>query len=314
MLARRRLIQQAAAFRLHARLIVTPPPRQPYNYQPPTPPPETWLTTYLKKNPRAMRVFEGFTSAIGINSPKQVAGRQSYVIYQNACATREAAELDFWHQKCRLPPTFQSWFTVTNLHVWMLTVRLRALPPPHGTYYVQALVDHFFLDVEDRIRAVLSKKAPERLVTRQMKIFREQWAGLGLSFDYALALSSPHTAPEKRNGDVEMAAAVWRNLLGARGANGITESSDGAVVKRSATDTDTEMPKVQTDPNLEQFDDGSGMHDFMGEDTRLYVMYPELMVTIITYIRRELIRLEAVRDEQITQGHGVGLWGSIQIQ
>src|ERR1700722_19874531 len=56
---------------------------------------------------------------------------------------------------CHLPPTFQSWFTITNLHIWLLTVRLRALPPPHGNYFVQSLIDHFFLDVEDRIRAVL---------------------------------------------------------------------------------------------------------------------------------------------------------------
>ena len=34
-------------------------------------------------------------------------------------------------------------------------VRLRALPAPHGTYFVQGLIDHFFLDVEDRVRAVL---------------------------------------------------------------------------------------------------------------------------------------------------------------
>ena len=39
--------------------------------------------------------------------------------------------------ECRLPPTFQTWFTVTNLHVWLLTVRFRALPPPYGDNFVQ---------------------------------------------------------------------------------------------------------------------------------------------------------------------------------
>ena len=109
---------------------------------------------------------------------------------------------------CHLPPTFQSWFTITNLHVWLLTVRLRALPTPHGTNYVQGLIDHFFLDVEDRIRAALSKKAPERVVTRQMKIFREQWNGLGLTLDYALGLSSPYSPTPRNDGDAEMAAAA----------------------------------------------------------------------------------------------------------
>lgn len=69
-----------------------------------------------------------------------------------------------------LPPTFQSWFTITNLHVWMAIVRLRALPSSHGRHFVQALIDHFFFDVEDRLRAILGKSAPERLVTRQMKV------------------------------------------------------------------------------------------------------------------------------------------------
>lgn len=155
--------------------------------------------------------------------------------------------------ECHLAPTFQSWFAVTNLHVWLLTVRLRALPQPDAQNHIQGLIDHFFLDVEERIRAVLQPastpnidptpdpsssssstaspsstlsfytiangrpdkkrprgKAPERLVTRQMKILKEQWAGLGMSLDLALV-----------KGDTEMAGAIWRNLLGGRGARGI---------------------------------------------------------------------------------------------
>ena len=73
--------------------------------------------------------------------------------------------------------------------------------------YLLGLVDHFFLDVEDRIRQALSRKAPERLVTRQMKIFREQWAGLGLAFDYALGLSTADSVGRMGDSDAEMAAA-----------------------------------------------------------------------------------------------------------
>jgi cytochrome b pre-mRNA-processing protein 3 len=129
---------------------------------------------------------------------------------------------------------------VTNLHVWLLTVRLRALPAEHGRHYIQALIDHFFIDVEDRVRAVLQprdpqpepytfessfylnpnalpkeeaesgekrkrklSRAPDRIVTRQMKIFKEQWAGLGLAFDLALV-----------RGEEELAAAIRRNPQG----------------------------------------------------------------------------------------------------
>ena len=92
---------------------------------------------------------------------------------------------------------------------------------------VSGLIDHFFLHVEDRIRQALSRKAPERLVSRQMKIFREQWVGLGLSLDYSLGLSSPSAqalaGPKAADADAEMAAAIWRNFLGARGAQGIVD-------------------------------------------------------------------------------------------
>ncbi|KAG6915132.1 hypothetical protein DXG01_013096 [Tephrocybe rancida] len=235
---------------------------------------------------------------------------------------------------CRLPPTFQSWFTVTNLHIWMLTVRLRALPD--GKYYTQALIDHFFIDIEDRIRTVLQppstptkpytfsspfyvnpnapspddpkdskgrtkprSRAPDRLVTRQMKIFKEQWAGMGLAFDLGLV-----------KGDMEMAAAVWRNLLGARGAQGIafpdSDSTDktNKSFRRSVNLVGGEVVNVaKIDLAKEETrDDGSGVHDFAPEEADLYVEYPQLMLDVVRYVRRELSRLDEISDEQIMNG------------
>lgn len=219
----------------------------------------------------------------------------------------------------------------------MLTVRLRALPDPLGKHYVQALIDHFFYDVEDRIRTVLQPtvrlpprvappavtygretlpevvpsfytlpnrdnlpkgNAPERLVTRQMKIMREQWAGMGMSFDLGLV-----------RGDADMAAAVWRNLLGARGARGIvypTSPQAGTPEKpyfrRSVNLVGGEIDKVSKLDKEgleaeEARDDGSGVHDFVPTEAGLYVEYPELMADIIAYCRRELVRLEKIPDE-----------------
>src|SRR5882762_6008384 len=231
--------------------------------------------------------------------------------------------------ECHLPPTFQSWFTITDLHIWLLTVRLRALPSPHGNYFVQALIDHFFLDVEDRIRAVLQpglvsepytvksefysvpkintgngkpiRRAPERLVTQQMKIFREQWNGMGLALDLGLV-----------RGDTEMAGAVWRNLLGARGARGIVlpGGNEKASFRRSINpvgeiekygEMDEQALKIE-----EAKDDESGVHDFGPDEADQYVRYPETMVTLITYMRRELIRLEAMSDGTILGAMKIG--------
>ena len=249
--------------------------------------------------------------------------------------------------ECHLPPTFQSWFTVTNLHVWMLTTRLRALPAPHGQAYIQGLIDHFFFDVEDRIRQVLrphsqlapaspantststsntkpprvasfynfnpstspdattTKKrgsAPEALVTKQMKIFREQWAGLGLSLDLALAQGS----------DAVLAGSIWRNLLGARGAQGFaltlppaqsSPTSPMPEFRRAVNQTRiTETERTRE----ERRDDGSGVHDFGPEERDAYVRFPETMLVLTAYARAEVARLANIPDEKI-MGAGAAL-------
>jgi len=51
---------------------------------------------------------------------------------------------------CGLPDNFQTWFSVTHLHVWLLMVRIRA--EKNGKVFQQQLVNHFFHDIEDRMR------------------------------------------------------------------------------------------------------------------------------------------------------------------
>ncbi|RDB18650.1 CBP3-like protein [Hypsizygus marmoreus] len=315
--------------------------------QPPPRPPvvqKSWLTRKVESSPAAMNVFLKLTNALGYGSPKQLAGRRAFVLYEQVCAVRPDEDRAFWQDECHLPPTFQSWFTVTNLHIWLLTVRLRALPAPHGKFYTQALVDHFFLDIEDRIRAVLQpqsvpstpytfnspfyinpnapitqnesqtqpqkrrSRAPDRLVTRQMKIFKEQWAGMGLALDLGLV-----------KGDMELAGAVWRNLLGARGAHGIAFPTP-----TPSPTSDTSSPPTPSPPTFrravnlvggevinvskvdfekeETRDDGSGVHDFAPEEADLYVRYPELMLDVVRYVRREIGRLEGVSDRDVMSG------------
>ncbi|KAL1937292.1 hypothetical protein VTO73DRAFT_13856 [Trametes versicolor] len=325
----------------------TPPPteRQPRSspapsasQQPPSPQ-QTWLSKTIKQSPAAKQAFLTLAGLLGYGSAKQYAGRRAYNMYSELCISRPDDDLAFWQDECHLPPTFQSWFTVTNLHVWLLSVRLRALPAPHGTNYVQGLIDHFFIDVEDRVRAVLQPvsakslapaqnlapytrtssfyrianavdgkpkprgRAPESLVSRQMKIFKEQWAGMGMSLDLGLVRS-----------DTELAAAVWRNLLGARGARGIAYpgvASDAPEGFRRTVNLAggkvEKIEKLEKSGGLEaeeRRDDGSGVHDYPPAEADKYVAYPELMAASVEYIRRELVRLERIPDE-VFLGQGV---------
>ncbi|KAF8958679.1 hypothetical protein BDZ97DRAFT_1840847 [Flammula alnicola] len=303
------------------------PPKASLPQEPPQQ--RSWLTRKVETSPAAKRVFLGISNALGYGSPKQMAGRRALAFYEQICAIKPDEDKEFWQNECYLPPTFQSWFTITNLHVWLLTVRLRALPAAHGKHYHQALIDHFFIDIEDRIRTVLqppteptqpytfhtsfyvnpnapppdaktpdgkprrSSPAPDRIVTRQMKIFKEQWAGMGLSFDLALV-----------KGDMEMAGAVWRNLLGARGAQGIIYSTSGPAFRRSVNLVGGEVVNVsKVDFEKEEArDDHSGVYDFPPAEVDKYLTYPEVMRDVVGYCRRELKRLEGVSDEDIVSG------------
>ena len=226
---------------------------------------------------------------------------------------------------CDLPPTFQSWFTITNLHIWLLTVRLRALPPSHGANHIQALIDHFFLDIEDRIRLVLQPtdseippqtdfyapptvsdsasdppvqkkrgRAPDRLVKQQMQIMKEQWAGLGMSLDLGLAM-----------GDAELAGAVWRNFLGARGARGIPYDASPGFRRSINPLTGGKMSTARLKllergfESEEAKDDNSGVADYPTDQLDKYVAYPEIMADIVGYIHRELKRLEGISDDDV---------------
>ena len=242
----------------------------------------------------------------------------------------------------------------------MLTVRLRALPAEHGKHYQQALIDHFFIDIEDRIRAVLQpspkpidpytfntsfysnpnapssnsnttttptssedggkqqqkkrlSRAPDRIVTQQMKIFKEQWAGMGLSLDLGLV-----------KGDMELAGAIWRNLLGARGAQGIaypntssSSSSSTPHFRRSINLVGGEVINVsKVDFEKEETkDDGSGVHDFAPEEADKYLAYPEVMLDVVDYLRREIARLDKVSDESIINGDLMNLgFGPVRVK
>ncbi|KAJ3997634.1 hypothetical protein F5050DRAFT_1711134 [Lentinula boryana] len=286
--------------------------------------PKSWLTHKVETSPTVRYWFMKITALLGYHSPKQRAGLRTFLLYERVCAVTPDAERSFWQNECDLPPTFQSWFIVTNLHFWMLTVRLRALPEPHGKFYVQFLLDHFFLDIEDRIRAILQpaipprdpytfftsfyvnpnipkdgklkrgSRAPERLVTRQMKIFKEQWMGMGMWFDYGLVTN-----------DMELASAMWRNLLGARGSQGIAYPDSNPPKFRRGVNLvggEVENPE-KIDLEKEQGrDDGSGVHDYPPDEIDKYVGYPELMLDIVTYARREIARLEKISDEEIMEG------------
>ncbi|KAJ2779689.1 Ubiquinol cytochrome-c reductase assembly protein Cbp3 [Coemansia javaensis] len=105
---------------------------------------------------------------------------------------------EFWINECRLPETFQTWFSTTSFYVWLAMVRLRA--DPHAKHYNQGLVDAFFQDAERRIRGTGIRSG--RIVNDTLKDLASSFKGTVMSLDEGFARS-----------DAALAAAVWRNLL-----------------------------------------------------------------------------------------------------
>lgn len=154
-----------------------------------------------------------------------------------------------------------------------------------------------------------------------MKVLREQWAGMNFSLDYALGLALhqlPHGSPN--TSDAEMAAALWRNFLGARGAQGVDDPGMGKIRRAVNLTGEIGAAKLSKD-NPEQSleiiqttDDGSGVYDFSGSDVILYAKFPQLMYAMVKYVRSELSRLEKVPDSTILNGGPIGSFGVVSVE
>ncbi|KAI8076735.1 uncharacterized protein BX664DRAFT_270858, partial [Halteromyces radiatus] len=95
------------------------------------------------------KLVYGMAHLLGYYSKGSTAIRASHQLY-NVCAQQMELNKDFYVNKCNLPDNFQSWFSVTQLHVWMLMVHLRA--HDQGKLYIQEVVNRLFEDSEARIR------------------------------------------------------------------------------------------------------------------------------------------------------------------
>ncbi|KAG0315275.1 Protein cbp3, mitochondrial [Dissophora globulifera] len=132
----------------------------------------------------------------------QTAMRSTHNFYE-ICAAQMQEKRSFWLDTCGLPDNFQTWFSVTQLHVWLLMVRIRA--EKHGKVFQQQLVNHFFHDIEDRMR-YNHKISSGRIISTYMHDFLAQFHGGVLAYDEGMCKDDPI-----------MAAALWRNLFTSSG-------------------------------------------------------------------------------------------------
>ncbi|KAI9144212.1 ubiquinol-cytochrome C chaperone-domain-containing protein [Paraphysoderma sedebokerense] len=125
--------------------------------------------------------------------------RHTLYLYQG-CKDQTEKNVEWVLKNGELPDTFQTWFSLSLVHIWLLMVRLRA-EGPVGKEYIQGVVDHFFRDMEDRLWAMGIKQ--QSIISRSLKEFLSMFYGGVLAFDEGLGSEN----------DIVLGAAVWRNLF-----------------------------------------------------------------------------------------------------
>ncbi|KAL4806970.1 ubiquinol-cytochrome C chaperone-domain-containing protein [Aspergillus unguis] len=107
----------------------------------------------------------------------------------------------WWYEELGLVPTFSTWSQITFLHMYLLTVRLRALPSRESFQtYSRHLIDHFSHDAENRMDD-LHGLTSRSIRNKFLKDLFIQWRGVLAAYDEGLI-----------KGDAVLGAAVWRNL------------------------------------------------------------------------------------------------------
>ncbi|WBW74960.1 mitochondrial respiratory chain complex III assembly protein Cbp3 [Schizosaccharomyces osmophilus] len=169
------------------------PPKDPRNIAPPN----SFLT-------KASLLFQK------IISPKQnmffeATSTARYMYYEaSRQATPERDSQDafqFWFRRCEVPMTFQSWFQITQLHLWILQTRIRGLQPQEKQALSQALVTRFFEDMEFRIHKDYRINS-DRITGMYLKDLFQQQTGAIFGYDQSML-----------GNDAVLATAIWRNLF-----------------------------------------------------------------------------------------------------
>ncbi|KAI9105879.1 ubiquinol-cytochrome C chaperone-domain-containing protein [Phlyctochytrium arcticum] len=101
-------------------------------------------------------------------------------------------------ESLKLPDNFQTWFSVTLLHVWLYNARLRAMGPA-GKEMKQELFDYIWLDVEMKVHEAGVKRNLNKVIGDLVSTYY----GTALAYDEGLYY-----------GDAVFVSALWRNIYG----------------------------------------------------------------------------------------------------
>lgn len=155
---------------------------------------------------------EKLISAFSLDMDRIRSGAIAGTLYYEVCKQQGkvvkgepmSASAQFYYGDLQLPATYSQWFQITALHVWMMFVRMRAMPKAVGQEYRQKLVDAIFRDMEQHLANEMRIRSFS-IIERYKKDFNLQLRGAVMSYDEGFFLD-----------DATLASALWRNLFAGR--------------------------------------------------------------------------------------------------
>lgn len=153
---------------------------------------------------------ENVVNMFGIDMDKVRSGPVGGRVYRDMCKDqafyKDDEELtpraNFYYNTLGLPKSFQQWFQVDALHIWMLYVRMRAMPRKYCREFQRKMINAVFEEIGYRLRQDV-KVPSDRAINTYKKQFHDQLRGAIFSYDEGFYSS-----------DAALAAALWRNLFG----------------------------------------------------------------------------------------------------
>lgn len=153
---------------------------------------------------------ENFIKTFAIDMDKVRSGPVGGRVFRDLCKEQAfyseekplSPRANFYYKTLGLPQTFQQWFQVDALHIWMLYVRMRAMPRKYCREFQRKMINSVFEEIGYRLRQDV-KVPSDRAINTYKKQFHDQLRGAIFSYDEGVYTS-----------DAVLAAALWRNLFG----------------------------------------------------------------------------------------------------
>lgn len=233
----------------------------------------------------------------------------------------------FVFAECGLPVSYQSWMQITNLHIWLLSVRFRSLPAPLGRTYIQEIVNHYFIHAESLMRGRYNIRQ-NRLIKGYMRDMLYQYHGANMGYDEGLVSGS----------DAVLAAAIWRNLFGAGwgrmgGVKGKLNQDGKEINTKTSSEAvaeaaEGESPLLEIDPAeppsaapaVNVGNQAGGYHsggsglvpplplhepEFLKDIESKEARFAINLERLTKWIRSEVKRMENIPDETVMNGGGI---------